>query len=147
MAVQVCEQIITGRNFDYERALEIIQNEEYLYDSDLARHSQKISHKHGQVLEKIETFEENFGQITKKFDPGENKAHREQRQILGSPDIFNSTLFNQTLTKAPYMLASTTFLAIAAILATNQPPGLAPSSAPQPGNFNFNHRGSQHSFL
>ena len=144
MAVQVCEQIITGRNFDYERALEIIQNEEYLYDSDFARHSQKITHK---VLEKIDIFEEKFRQNTQNFDPGENKAHREQRQILGSPDIFNSTLFNQTLAKAPYMLASTTFLAIAAILATNQPPGLAPSSAPQPGNFNFNHRGSQHSFL
>ena len=30
MAVQICEQIITGRNYDYARALASIQNEEYL---------------------------------------------------------------------------------------------------------------------
>ena len=29
-----CDQIITGRNFAYDRALEIVQDEEYLDDSD-----------------------------------------------------------------------------------------------------------------
>ena len=72
MAVQVCEQIITGRNFDYASALEIIQSEEYLQDSDFAHHksSQKISHKHGRILEDIENFDEKLAKTTKKSDLG-----------------------------------------------------------------------------
>ena len=31
---RTCDQQITGRNLEYNRALEIIQNEEYLDDSD-----------------------------------------------------------------------------------------------------------------
>ena len=31
---RTCDQQITGRNLGYNRALEIIQNEEYLDDSD-----------------------------------------------------------------------------------------------------------------
>ena len=31
---RICDQQITGRNLGYSRALEIIQNEEYLDDSD-----------------------------------------------------------------------------------------------------------------
>jgi hypothetical protein len=31
---QTCDQLITGRNLEYNRALEIIQNEEYLDGSD-----------------------------------------------------------------------------------------------------------------
>ena len=31
---QTCDQTITGRNFNYARALEIIQEEEYLEESD-----------------------------------------------------------------------------------------------------------------
>ena len=33
-ACRVCDQLITGRNLAYSRALEIIQDEEYLDDSD-----------------------------------------------------------------------------------------------------------------
>merc|ERR1712228_1073604 len=32
--IQTCEQVVEGRNFNYQRALEIVQDEEYLEDSD-----------------------------------------------------------------------------------------------------------------
>ena len=72
MAVQVCEQIITGRNFDYASALEIIQSEEYLQDSDFApsKSSQKITHKHGRILEDIENFDEKLAKTTRESDLG-----------------------------------------------------------------------------
>ena len=31
---QTCDQVITGRNFNYAEALQIIQDEEYLEDAD-----------------------------------------------------------------------------------------------------------------
>ena len=37
MAVQTCDQAIIFRNFDYSRALEIVQDEEYLDDVDLMK--------------------------------------------------------------------------------------------------------------
>ena len=53
MAVQICEQIITGRNYDYKHALSTIQNEEYLKDSDFGNYAQNIKKRHGKVLEAI----------------------------------------------------------------------------------------------
>ena len=53
MAVQICEQIITGRNYDYARALATIQNEEYLRDSDFAKYTEKITQKHDKVFKAV----------------------------------------------------------------------------------------------
>ena len=111
MAVQVCEQIITGRNFDYASALEIIQSEEYLQDSDFAYHkSQKITHKHGRILEDIENFEEKSAKTSKEFDIG-NENHRDKRsfdilELFGSTDAFASTN-NYNITTTPFFIAST----------------------------------------
>ena len=112
MAVQVCEQIITGRNFDYASALEIIQSEEYLQDSDFAHHksSQKITHKHGRILEDIENFEEKSAKTSKEFDIG-NENHRDKRsfdilELFGSTDAFASTN-NYNITTTPFFIAST----------------------------------------
>jgi len=140
MAVQVCEQIITGRNFDYASALEIIQSEEYLQDSDFVHQkSQKITHKHGRILEDIEDFQEKLAKNTREFDLG-NENHRDKRSFdlldfFGSTSAFESTN-NYNITTTPFMIASTSLIAIAVLLASNPTPGLAPSSSPQPGSRN-----------
>ena len=98
---------VTGRNFDYASALEIIQSEEYLQDSDFAHHkSQKITHKHGSILEDIENFEEKLAKTSR-----ENENHRDKRSFdlldfFGSTSAFESTN-NYNITTTPFMIAST----------------------------------------
>ena len=126
---------VTGRNFDYASALEIIQSEEYLQDSDFAhQNSQKITHKHGSILEDIENFEEKLAKTSR-----ENENHRDKRSFdlldfFGSTSAFESTN-NYNITTTPFMIASTSLVAIAVLLASNPTPGLAPSSSPQPGTY------------
>lgn len=55
--VQTCDQVITGRQFQYDRALEIIQDEEYLEDldfDDIKRYDTS------QILKKISEINPNF---------------------------------------------------------------------------------------
>jgi hypothetical protein len=138
--VKTSDEFVTGRNFDYASALEIIQSEEYLQDSDFAHHksSQKITHKHGRILEDLENFEEKLAKNSRKFDIG-NEKHREKRSFdildfFGSTSAFESTN-NYNITTTPFMIASTSLVAIAVLLASNPTPGLAPSSSPQPGTY------------
>ena len=87
MAVQTCDQAITFRNFDYARALEVVQDEEYLDDSDFDEI--RLSRKQGEVFQAIDKFKEkvdnNFeilsedSDILGKFD---NEYHREKRSFL-----------------------------------------------------------------
>ena len=42
---QSCEQIVSGRNLPYDRILQILQTEEYLYSADL----QFIDHRYLKV--------------------------------------------------------------------------------------------------
>ena len=135
--VKTSDEFVTGRNFDYASALEIIQSEEYLQDSDFAHHkSQKITHKHGRILEDIENFEEKWAK--REFDIG-NENHRDKRSFdivdfFGSTDAFASTN-NYNITTTPFFIASTSLIALAVLLASNPTPGLAPSSSPQPGKY------------
>ena len=52
MSAQTCDRIITGRNFDYASALNIIQSETYLEQEDLNEIG--LYHRQGEVLEAIE---------------------------------------------------------------------------------------------
>ena len=138
--MKTSDEFVTGRNFDYASALEIIQSEEYLQDSDFAhlKSSQKITHKHGRILEDIENFEEKSAKTSKEFDIG-NENHRDKRSFdivdfFGSTDAFASTN-NYNITTTPFFIASTSLIAIAVLLASNPTPGLAPSSSPQPGTY------------
>merc|ERR1712066_1142741 len=54
--VQTCNQVITGRQFPYERSLEIIQNEEYLEDSDI----DEIRRRRYDILKKIGQFNPDY---------------------------------------------------------------------------------------
>ncbi len=56
MAVQTCDQAITYRNFDYARALEVVQDEQYLDDSDFDEI--RLRRKQGEVFQAIDSFNE-----------------------------------------------------------------------------------------
>ena len=56
MAVQTCDQAITYRNFNYARALEVVQDEEYLDDVDFD--AIRFRRKQGEVFQAIDNFNE-----------------------------------------------------------------------------------------
>ena len=56
MAVQTCDQAITYRNFNYARALEVVQDEEYLDDVDFD--AIRFRRKQGEVFKAIDNFNE-----------------------------------------------------------------------------------------
>jgi len=70
MAVQTCDQTITFRNFDYARALEVVQDEEYLDDVDFDEI--RLRRKQGEVFQAIDNFNEkienNFEILSEKSD-------------------------------------------------------------------------------
>ena len=72
MSAQTCDRIITGRNFDYASALNIIQSETYLEQEDLNEIG--LYHRQGEVLQAIENFE---NKIT---DEHEFYGRRQKRQ-------------------------------------------------------------------
>ena len=86
MAVQTCDQAITYRNFNYARALEVVQDEEYLDDVDFD--AIRLRRKQGEVFKAIdninEKIENNF--LSKRFqhlgefkNGYEESHHREKR--------------------------------------------------------------------
>ena len=88
MAVQTCDQQITFRNFNYARALEVVQDEEYLDDVDFDGPIRLIR-KQGEVFQAIDNFNEkienNFlsqdSNILGEFDNNQHEEshHREKR--------------------------------------------------------------------
>ena len=132
MAGQICEQIITGRNYDYQKALDIIQNEEYLENSDFAK-SVQIIRRQGKVLQSIENFEERVANSNhEKFgDLGE--VHRVKRALFPEFASFNTS--NVNITTTPFMLAATGLVSLIALFVVNRTPGLVPSTSPQQGKF------------
>ena len=84
MAVQTCDQQITFRNFDYSRALEVVQDEEYLDDVDFDGPI-RLLRKQGEVFQAIDNFNEkienNFIQ-TDDFPEDSAIFHREKRVLL-----------------------------------------------------------------
>ena len=88
MAVQTCDQAIIFRNFDYSRALEIVQDEEYLDDVNFDEI--RVSRKQGEVFQAIDNFKEkvdnNFEIISEASDilgEFDNKYQREKRFFFG----------------------------------------------------------------
>ena len=83
MAVQTCDQAITFRNFNYARALEVVQDEEYLDDVDFDEI--RLRRKEGEVFQAIDNFDEkienNFIQ-TDGFPEDSDLVHREKRVLL-----------------------------------------------------------------
>ena len=155
MAVQTCDQAITFRNFDYSRALEIVQDEEYLDDSDFDEI--RLRRKQGEVFQAIDNFQEkaanNFdilsedSDIAGDFDYESN--HREKRSLFCDNDssvvrkkrsIFCSNNYSNYTTSTgtslldpPIRTVATVIAAAVILIAANPPPGLVPSSSPQPG--------------
>lgn len=146
MAVQTCDQAITFRNFDYARALEVVQDEEYLDDVDFDEI--RFSRKQGEVFQAIDKFQEkvdnNFdilyedSELLGQFDNEYQEIHHREKRLaflnntltLGTPGF--CTNFTNCVPTVPGIVA--TVLATAAILiAANPAPGLTPSSSPQPG--------------
>ena len=58
MATQTCDRTVTGRNFDYNSALRIIQQEDYLEDEDFD--DIRFYRRHGNILEGIENAKEKY---------------------------------------------------------------------------------------
>ena len=77
MAVQTCDQITTFRNFDYSRALEIVQDEEYLDDVNFDEI--RVSRKQGEVFQAIDNFKEKV------------EIHRKKRSFFGSSCTITTT--------------------------------------------------------
>ena len=141
MAVQTCDQAITFRDFDYARALDIIQDEEYLDDVDFDEI--RLSRKQGEVFQAIDSFQEkvanNFIQtfhevsedsdIAGEFDYENVAHHREKRQYTNSTVCTNCNDGNPTLQG----IAATVLATAAILIAANPAPGLVPSGSPQPG--------------
>ena len=159
MAVQTCDQAITFRNFDYSRALEIIQDEEYLDDVEFDEI--RLSRKQGEVFQAIDNFKEKFdnnfdilwedSDILGEFD----EHHREKRQYATEQDnmqlqrdfaeiMLLAIQFYEDFSQILLLVIqqyqglpgiATTVLATAAMLIVANPaPSLTPSSSPQPGS-------------
>ena len=110
MAVQTCDQAITFRNFNYARALEVVQDEEYLDDVDFDEI--RLRRKQGEVFQAIDNFNEkienNFeilsedSDILGEFDNFYQESHhREKRQLFGSSCNTPTTTTIRPTTAAP----------------------------------------------
>ena len=141
MAVQTCDQAITFRNFDYARALQVVQDEEYLDDVDFDEI--RLSRKQGEVFKHIDSFEEkvanNFiqsfhevsedSEILNDFDY-ENEAHHREKRFI----FFNTSSTSPGLLDPPLRVVGAVLATVCILIATNPTPGLTPSSSPQPGS-------------
>ena len=141
MAVQTCDQAITFRNFDYARALQVVQDEEYLDDVDFDEI--RLSRKQGEVFKHIDSFEEkvanNFihsfheasedSEILSDFDY-ENEAHHREKRFI----FFNTSSTSPGLLDPPLRVVGAVLATVCILIATNPTPGLTPRSLPQPGS-------------
>ena len=143
MVVQTCDQAITFRNFDYARALEVVQDQEYLDDVDFDEI--RLSRKQGEFFQAIDNFQEkvdnNFdilwedSDILGQFGNEYQEHDREKRQSIQDPRLFftSHTLPFDTNPTLPG-IAATVLAAGVVLIAANPAPGLTPSSSPQPGS-------------
>ena len=155
MAFQTCDQAITFRNFNYARALEVVQDEEYLDDVDFDEI--RLRRKQGEVFQAIDNFNEkiennSLGEFDNEY---QEFHHREKRSLFGS-SCTTSTTTTTTTTAAPNWnwigkrkkrsifcpgttppgwpgITATVLTTAAILIAANPAPGLTPSSSPQPG--------------
>ena len=86
MATQTCDRTVTGRNFDYNSALSIIQGEDYLEDEDFD--DIRLFRKQGEVIQALESFEEKLSDdlgIRDKREAPYGRAN--QRKLLTFDEI------------------------------------------------------------
>ena len=79
MATQICDRTITYRNFDYNRAETIIQEEEYLEDEDFD--DIRFYRRHGNIIDDIEKAKEKYTRNSNEdiFTTLNETHHREKR--------------------------------------------------------------------
>ena len=100
MAVQTCDQAITYRNFNYARALEVIQDEEYLDDVDFD--AIRLRRKQGEVFKAIDNFNEkienNFSRFQHlgEFDNDYEESHHREKRFSFSGNSCESTFTSFT---------------------------------------------------
>jgi len=128
MAVQTCDQAITFRNFDYSRALEVVQDEEYLDDVDFDEI--RLRRKQGEVYQAIDNFNEkienNFIQTSHEVPEDSDIFHRKKRASSTS----SVTVQDLEIEQWGKLLAG---LAIISTIIMNPAPTNIPSSSPQCG--------------
>jgi len=158
MAVQTCDQLITFRNFDYSRALEVVQDEEYLDDVDFDGDIRLIR-KQGEVFQAIDNFNEkienNFlsedANILGEFDnEHEESHHREKRfSFFGNSCESTFTSFTTAVTSGinltparkkratcsdhPWEIFAKVLIGIGIIKIMNPAPPLTPPTSPACG--------------
>jgi hypothetical protein len=117
---QSCDQSITGRNLPFSRALEIVQNEEYLDEADL----DIIRRRHDiNIIEGIENFDKDL------------ILQRDKRVPNETEELYPS---NQEFNVAYYVgiIAASAVLTLVSLPAPpNTLPGQVPPGNPQPGTF------------
>ena len=88
MAVQTCDQAITFRNFNYARALEVVQDEQYLDDIDFDEI--RLRRKQGEVFQAIDNFNEKIennlilskdSDIASEFDNEYEESHHRAKRF------------------------------------------------------------------
>jgi len=130
MAVQTCDQAITFRNFNYARALEVVQDEEYLDDVDFDEI--RLRRKQGEVFQAIDNFNEkienNFIQ-TDDFSEDSAIFHREKRGGCCQPVVQP----NLTITTHPWEICAKVLVGVGILIALNPPPPLTPPTSPRCG--------------
>jgi hypothetical protein len=147
MAVQTCDQQITFRNFNYARALEVVQDEEYLDDVDFD--VVRLRRKQGEVFQAIDNFNEKIendflsqdSNILGEYD-NENEVsnHREKRSFSffgnGCESTFHSfTNVNgrkkrATCSDHPWEIFAKVLIGIGIIKIMNPAPPLTPPDSP-----------------
>lgn len=154
MAVQTCDQQITFRNFNYARALEVVQDEEYLDDVDFD--VVRLIRKQGEVFQAIDNFNEkienNFlsedSNILGEFDnEHEESHHREKRfSFFGNSCESTFTSFTTAITSGidltpvrkkratcsdhPWEIFAKVIIGIGMIKIMNPAPGPTPDTSP-----------------
>ena len=158
MAVQTCDQAITFRNFNYARALEVVQDEEYLDDVDFDE--VRLRRKQGEVFQAIDNFNEkienNFlsedSDILGEFDNEYEESHHREKRFsffgdscgstvtTGSATIFN--LFGLTserkkravcISDHPWEIFAKVLVGAGILITMFPPPGETPDSSPRCG--------------
>ena len=141
MAVQTCDQAITYRNFNYARALEVVQDEEYLDDSDFDEI--RLRRKQGEVFQAIDNFNE---KVDNKFDilgESDNEYqeyhHRVKRRLDLLPPYITTLSCNDfenmgfLCSLHPWEFLLQTLIGIGTVVTMFPPPPVTPPDSPQCG--------------
>ena len=154
MAVQTCNQEIRFRNFNYARALEVVQDEEYLDDVDFD--IVRLRRKQGEVFQAIDNFNEKIendflsedSNILGKFDNDHEESHHREKRfsffgnncestfttvgaaITSGIDLTPMRKKRATCSDHPWEIFAKVLIGIGMIKIMNPAPGLTPDTSP-----------------